>query len=108
MKCFLKQLKQNFELTYFFSDSSEGIKTQIWIALIAQMIFSVIHRQIKEAQVFATLVNVASNNMGSYVRLTSIMSARRLGPSERDLGIVQLHLFQNTEAGLFQKTREST
>jgi hypothetical protein len=33
-----KQLKQNFELSYFFSDSSEVIKTQIWIALIAQLI----------------------------------------------------------------------
>lgn len=30
-----KRLKQNFELCYFFSDSSEGIKSQIWIALIA-------------------------------------------------------------------------
>ena len=62
-----KQLKQNFELCYFFSDSTEDIKSQIWIALIAQLIFSVIHRQIKEAEAFVTLVNVASNNMTSYV-----------------------------------------
>ena len=62
-----KQLKQNFELSYFLSDSSEGIKTQIWIVLIAQLIFSLIHRQIKEREAFVTLVNVASNNMASYV-----------------------------------------
>ncbi|MGL1887031.1 MAG: IS4 family transposase [Reichenbachiella sp.] len=94
-----KQLKQNFELCYFFSDSSEGIKTQIWIALIAQLIFSVIHRQIKEAEAFVTLVNVASNNMTSYVSLVKIMKAGRLSAQERDLEKVQLELFENKGGG---------
>ncbi len=31
---FFKQVKQNFELTYFLSDSKNGIKIQIWVALI--------------------------------------------------------------------------
>lgn len=96
-----KQLKQNFELCYFFSDSSEGIKTQVWIALIAQLIFSVIHRQIREAEAFVTLVNVASNNMGSYVGLVKIMKAGRLKPQERDLQIIQLELFEIKEGGTF-------
>jgi len=98
-----KQLKQNFELTYFFSDSSEGIKTQIWVALIAQLIFSVIHRQIKEAEAFVTLVNVASNNMGSYVGLIKIMKCGRLSSIERNLQIVQLQLFDINRRGTFQK-----
>jgi len=33
-----KQLKQNFELKYFLSDSENGIKSQIWVALIANLI----------------------------------------------------------------------
>lgn len=103
-----KQLKQNFELCYFFSDSSEGIKTQIWIALIAQLIFSVIHRQIKEAEAFATLVNVASNNMASYVGLVKIMKAGRLKTLERNLQIVQLQLFDIEKGGAFQKTPKNT
>ena len=44
IETFFKQLKQNFELGYFFSDSSEGIKTQVWIILIANLIFTVIHK----------------------------------------------------------------
>ena len=106
-----KQLKQNFELCYFFSDSSEGIKTQIWIALIAQLLFSVIHRQIKESEAFATLVNVASNNMTSYVSLIKIMKAGRLKSEERNLEIVQLELFQVTGGGGFgnkQKNNPNT
>lgn len=101
IEVFFKQLKQNFELCYFFSDSSEGIKTQIWIALIAQLIFSVIHRQIKEAEAFVTLVNVASNNMASYVGLVKIMKARRLSSLERNLKIVQLQLFDSAKGGGF-------
>lgn len=99
-----KQLKQNFELSYFFSDSSEGIKTQIWIALIAQLIFSVIHRQIKEAEAFVTLVNVASNNMGSYIGLVSIMKVSKLDASDRNLNIIQLGIFDHHLGGVFQKT----
>ena len=103
-----KQLKQNFELCYFFSDSQEGIKTQIWIALIAQLIFSVIHRQIKEAEAFVTLVNVASNNMTSYVGLVKIMQTGRLKSEERNLEIVQLQLFQLQREGTFHKHQKNT
>lgn len=102
-----KQLKQNFELSYFFSDSTEGIKTQIWVALIAQLIFSVIHRQIKEAEAFVTLVNVAANNMGSYVSLIQIMKVNKLNAQQRDLEIVQFELFEIQRGGAFQKQEKS-
>jgi len=46
---FFKKIKQNFELRYFFSDSSEGIKTQIWMVLIANLIFTVIHKKDKRS-----------------------------------------------------------
>jgi len=104
----IKQLKQNFELCYFFSDSCEGIKTQIWIALIAQLIFSVIHRQIKEAEAFVTLVNVASNNMTSYISLVKIMKNTRLIAQQRDLQIVQLQLFENQRGGAFESNNKNT
>ena len=61
-----KQIKQNFELGYFFSDSKEGIQTKIWVALIANLLFTVIHRQVKECEMFITIVSMASNNLGSY------------------------------------------
>ena len=103
-----KQLKQNFELCYFFSDSPEGIKTQVWIALIAQLIFSVIHRQIKEAEAFVTLVNVASNNMGSYVGLVKIMKSGRLKEEERNLEIVQLQIFELEQGGTWQTSAKNS
>lgn len=102
-----KRLKQNFELGYFFSDSTEGIKTQVWVALIANLLFSVIHRQCKEAELFVTIVSLAAINMGSYISLIKLVRSGRLSGIERDLKIVQLDLFALKEGGLFQNLGKS-
>lgn len=102
-----KQLKQNFELAYFYSDSSEGIKTQIWIALIANLLFSVIHRQCKESESFVTIVSLAATNMGSYISLIKIVRSGKLTDKDRNLKIVQLDLYEIWQGGLFQKTGKS-
>ncbi len=60
-----KQIKQNFELKYFLSDSENGIKSQIWVALILNLLFTVLHRRIKEAEDFSTMVMVAAKNLTS-------------------------------------------
>jgi len=64
-----KQIKQNFELKYFLSDSENGIKSQIWVALILNLLFTLLHRRIKEAEDFSTMVMVAAKNLCSYVSL---------------------------------------
>lgn len=102
-----KRLKQNFELGYFFSDSIEGIKTQVWIALIANLLFSVIHRQCKEVELFVTIVNLAAMNMGSYISLIKLVKSGRLTGIERDIRIVQLDLFDLHKRGDFQKLGKS-
>ncbi len=99
-----KQIKQNFELTYFLSDSEEGIKTQIWIALILNLIFTVIHKMIKEAQDFSTMVKVAAKNTGSYIRFVEFLSdpTKVLKALETEyLQQVQLNLFGNKQGGMF-------
>lgn len=57
-----KQIKRNFDLKYFLSDSKNGIKIQIWMALILNILFTVIHKRIKEAEDFFTMVMVAAKN----------------------------------------------
>jgi len=68
-----KQIKQNFELKYFLSDSENGIKIQIWVALILNLLFTVIHKRIKEAEDFSTMVMVAAKNLCSYVSLEKFL-----------------------------------
>ena len=42
-----KQLKQNFPLRYFYGESSNAIKIQIWVTLIANLLLMVIQKRIK-------------------------------------------------------------
>ncbi|MEQ6118585.1 IS4 family transposase [Reichenbachiella sp. MALMAid0571] len=97
-----KRLKQNFELNYFYSDSCEGIKTQIWIALIANLIFTVIHRQVKECELFTTIVSMASANLGSYMSLVKVVKTSPLTDHSRNLQIVQLNMFDPTSGGVYE------
>lgn len=69
-----KQIKQNFELKYFLSDSENGIRSQIWMALILNLLFTVLHRKIKQAEDFSTMVMVAAKNLCSYVSLEAFLT----------------------------------
>lgn len=69
-----KQIKQNFELKYFLSDSENGIKIQIWVALILNLLFSVLHKKIKEVEDFSTMVMIAAKNLCSYVSLEKFLT----------------------------------
>ena len=97
-----KQIKQNFELKYFLSDSENGIKSQIWMALIQNLLFTVIHRMIKEAEDFGTLVQVAAKNLCSYVNIIRFLvdtQAYIKGWHKAELEIIQTDLFTNKAGG---------
>lgn len=99
---FFKQLKQNFELKGFYSDSKEGIKTQIWIALIANLIFTVIHRQIKQAESFSAMVQMARVNLGSFIRFIDVLKIKNWRGSEKKLEKIQYNLFEKMEGVILQ------
>jgi hypothetical protein len=50
-----KKLKQNFQLHYFYSETENGIKTQIWITLIAQLLLMVLKNKSKTQKAFSTV-----------------------------------------------------
>jgi hypothetical protein len=101
-----RQLKQNFELTYFLSDSPEGIKTQIWIALILNLLFTVIHKTIKEAIDFATMVKLVAKNAFCYVKFIEFFKDPMMLQKRKahNLGIVQYDLFKKTKGGIFENS----
>ena len=99
---FFKQLKQNFELRGFYSDSPEGIKTQIWVALIANLIFTVIHRQIKQAETFTAMVQMARSNLGSFIKFIEVLKCGNWRGEAKQLKIIQLNLFDQEVGGVFE------
>lgn len=50
-----KKLKQNFQLHYFYSETENGIKTQIWTTLIAQLLLMVLRVKSKTKKAFSTI-----------------------------------------------------
>jgi Transposase DDE domain/Domain of unknown function (DUF4372) len=103
---FFKQLKQNFELKAFYSDSREGIQTQIWLALIANLIFTVIHRQTKQAEAFTTIVQMARVNLGSFASFIAVLKKQFLQEMNRNIEIIQLNLFNKMEGGVFEEVEK--
>jgi hypothetical protein len=104
---FFKQLKQNYQLGYFFSDSEQGIKTQIWIALIANLIFTLIYQRNKESETFVTIVSMARAGLNSYVCFLSIIKREKLSIPNKNNGIVQLKIFENQQGGVLETINNS-
>jgi len=52
-----KQLKQNFPLKYFLGDNENAIKIQIYCALIANLLMTVIQKMLKKSWAFSNLVS---------------------------------------------------
>jgi transposase len=66
-----KQLKQNFPLKYFYGESENAIKIQIWVALIANLLLSVVKRKIQRKWSFSNLVTMIRQALMSYINLYS-------------------------------------
>ena len=53
-----KQLKQNFPLRYFYGESANAIKIQIWVTLIANLLLMVIQKRIRRTWSFSNLATM--------------------------------------------------
>lgn len=50
-----KELKQNFQLHYFYSETENGIETQIWCTLIAQLLLQALRVKSESKKAFSTI-----------------------------------------------------
>lgn len=64
-----KQLKQNFPLKYFLGDNENAIRIQIYCALIANLLMTVIQKSIKKAWSFSNLVSFCKIHLFNYIHL---------------------------------------
>jgi hypothetical protein len=62
-----KKLKQNFQLHYFYSDTENGIKTQIWCTLIAQLLLQVLRIKSKSKKAFSTIAALVRMHLISHL-----------------------------------------
>lgn len=64
-----KKLKQNFQLHYFYSETKNGIKTQIWCTLIAQLLLQVLRVKSESKKAFSTIAALLRIHLISYHEL---------------------------------------
>ncbi|MBW6497455.1 MAG: IS4 family transposase [Bacteroidales bacterium] len=68
-----KQLKQNFPLKYFLGDNENAIKIQIYCALIANLLMTVIQKMLKRKWAFSNLVSFCKIHLFNYILLLSFL-----------------------------------
>ena len=94
-----KKLKQNFQLHFFYSDTENGIKTQILCTLIAHLLLNVIKALTKSTKAFSTIAALIRIHLISHLELSWVITngrrayvkrrtSRNKSPSE-----IQLSLF---------------
>jgi Transposase DDE domain/Domain of unknown function (DUF4372) len=64
-----KQIKQNFPLRYFWGESPNAIKMQIYCVLIAQLLMVVIRKKAATKKSFSNMITVIRLHLMSYVEL---------------------------------------
>ena len=72
-----KKLKQNFQLHFFYSDTENGIKTQIWCTLIAHLLLNVIRVLSKSKKAFSTVAALIRIHLISHLDLMWVVTEGR-------------------------------
>jgi len=64
-----KQLKQNFPLKYFLGDNVNAIEIQIWMALLANLLVSLVKSRVQKSWAFSNMVSVIRQQLMNYIDL---------------------------------------
>jgi hypothetical protein len=72
-----KKLKQNFQLTYFYSDTENGIKTQVWCTLIAYLLLLVIQTETESKKALSTIAALIRMHLISHLDLNWVVTEGR-------------------------------
>jgi transposase len=92
-----KQLKQNFPLRYFYGESANAIKIQIWVTLIANLMLMVLQRRIKRPWSFSGLATMVKNMLMYYVNVYTFFEE----PEKDWLKLQENQVFEPPEPSLF-------
>ena len=69
-----KQIKQNFPLRYFYGESANAIKIQIWVTLIANLLLSVLQSKLKRRWIFSGLATIVRIVLMYYLDLEKFLN----------------------------------
>lgn len=62
-----KQLKQNFPLKYFLGDNENAIEIQIWTAMLANLLITLVKSRLKRKWAFSNMVSIIRQQLMNYI-----------------------------------------
>lgn len=68
-----KQLKQNFPLKYFLGDNENAIEIQIWAAMLANFLISLIRSKVKRSWAFSNMVSIIRRQLMNYINIYAFL-----------------------------------
>lgn len=74
IELFFKKLKQNFPLQYFVGDNQNAIETQIWCALIAVLLLTVIHSYNRSKIAFSNVTTLLRIHLAGYISIKDLLA----------------------------------
>ena len=69
-----KQIKQNFPLRYFYGESGNAIKIQIWVTLIANLLISILQKSLQRKWSFSGLATIIRIILMYYINLAKFLN----------------------------------
>ena len=69
-----KQIKQNFPLKYFYGESANAIKIQIWVTLIANLLLMVMQKRLTRSWSFSGLATLVRIVLMYYIDFYSLFN----------------------------------
>jgi IS4 transposase len=86
-----KKMKQNFQLSYFYGENENAIRTQVWCTLIAQLLLTVLQKQANVKKAFSTIATLIRIHLVSLLsvieliqntkRAWKVITAKTLAPN---------------------------
>ena len=74
---FFKKLKQNFQLYFFYSETENDIKTQVWCTLIAHLLLNVVRVLSESKKAFSTIAALVRIHLISHLDLVWVVTQGR-------------------------------
>ena len=70
-----KQIKQNFPLRYFYGESANAIKIQIWVTLIANLLMTLLQKRLNRSWSFSGLATMVRIVLMYYINLNNFFES---------------------------------
>ncbi len=80
-----KQLKQNFPLKYFLGDNENAIEVQIWAAMLANLLITLVKSKLKRSWAFSNMVSIIRQQLMNYINIYAFLE----DPEKSWLALIQ-------------------